>query len=314
MIAHSPTSLPVCSYVLPHSIRCLCLICGSCTLRLCCVDVTAQFGPGKLPQHGFARNKLWRHGETSINKATGDITTAFHLNSDADTLKVWPHQFELVQTVVLKATSLSQQLTINNTGSESFECSALFHTYFHVDNILTTQVSATRSHNTTRPYIYTAHKFSTQTRQSDTPLTDCRCVSLLCCCCVLVLISFGLRGLTYLDKTIGGQRVEETNDPIVFRGEVDRVYIGGGSRELRLADDGNAELIIKMTGFKDVVVWNPHVERAKSMPDLGEENYTKFVCVEAASVNEMITVEAGGKWEAAQGLSLRIKDEASSSK
>ena len=104
--------------------------------------LTAQFGPGKLPQHGFARNKLWKHGETTVNKATGDMTTAFHLSEDADTLAVWPHKFQLVLTMVLKATSFSQQLTIKNTGTEPFEFTTLLHTYLSVDNILSTPVSA----------------------------------------------------------------------------------------------------------------------------------------------------------------------------
>ena len=102
--------------------------------------------------------------------------------------------------------------------------------------------------------------------------------------------------------------MEETSEPIVFRGEVDRVYIGGGSRDVRIADEGNAELLVKVSGFRDVVVWNPHAEKAKAMADLGEDNYSKFVCVEAGSVNEPVTLQAGGQWEGAQGLSLRMKD------
>ena len=139
--------------LLPLRLSSLLCLCRSTATHACfqsallyCVGLTAQFGPGKLPQHGFARNKLWKHGETTVNKASGDITTAFHLSEDDDTLKVWPHQFELVLTIVLKATSLSQQLTVKNTGSESFDFNTLLHTYLHVDNILTTQVSHTRTH------------------------------------------------------------------------------------------------------------------------------------------------------------------------
>ena len=119
---------------------------------------------------------------------------------------------------------------------------------------------------------------------------------------------FGLKGLTYLDKPSAGQRVEEANDPIVFRGEVDRMYIGGGSREVRIADQGNAEIVVRTSGFKDFVVWNPHAEKARGMADLGEDNYSSFVCVEAGSVNETVQLEAGAQWEGAQGLSLRIKE------
>ena len=100
--------------------------------------------------------------------------------------------------------------------------------------------------------------------------------------------------------------MEESNDPVVFRGEVDRVYIGGGGRELRIADEGNAEVVVKATGFADIVVWNPHAEKARGMTDLGEDNYTRFVCVETGSVDDTLTLQAGAQWEGAQGLSLRL--------
>ena len=136
----------------------------------------------------------------------------------------------------------------------------------------------------------------------------------MCVCVCVACVSFGLKGLTYLDKPSGGRRVEETGEPVVFHGEVDRVYIDGGSREVHIADEGNAELIVKTTGFNDFVVWNPHAEKARAMADLGEDNYSRFVCVEAGSVNSTVSLPSGGHWEGAQGLSLRIKEAAGASK
>jgi len=187
------------------------------------------------------------------------VTSTFHLTEDAETLSVWPHKFELIVTLVLKTTSLSQQLSVINRDEHPFDFTALLHTYFRTDNINNTQVC-------------------------------------------------GLKDLTYLDKPNNAAVVVETNDPVVFRGEVDRVYQDGGSRTIYISDGGNAEFVLKTTGFKDLVVWNPAAEKAKTMADLGEESFTHFVCVEAGSVVKPVTLQAGNTWEGAQGLSIRLKE------
>jgi len=219
--------------------------------------VFPQFGPGKLPQHGFARNKMWRHGVTTLNKATGDVTSTFHLSQDDETLAVWPHKFELTLTLVLKSSSLSQQLTVVNTDSHPFEFTTLLHTYFSVQHINQTHVT-------------------------------------------------GLKDLSYLDKPNGGELVLERDSSITFTGEVDRVYLDGGSRDIVISDGGNADILVKSRGFADIVVWNPAAEKAKGMNDLGQENYQHFVCVETGTVNRAITLQQGQKWDGSQGLSLRL--------
>jgi len=221
--------------------------------------VFPQFGPGKLPQHGFARNKMWSHAETKINEAN-DATATFRLKQDEETLAVWPHNFELVLTIILKATSLIQQLEVINRDDHPFVFDTLLHTYIRTDHIQNTKV-------------------------------------------------WGLKGVTYLDKPNNAQRVVETADPIVFTGEVDRVYIDGASRTVYVGDSSNAGLMIKSTGFKDFVVWNPAAEKARSMGDLGEENYPYFVCVEAGTVAAPITLEAGQAWTGVQELSVRMKEQ-----
>jgi glucose-6-phosphate 1-epimerase len=210
--------------------------------------VFPQFGPGALPQHGFARNKDWALGETSINKATGDIATKFHLTEDEETLKVWPYKFELILTVKLHATALSQQLTVINKETEkSFEFTALLHTYLAVDNIQQVNI-------------------------------------------------YGLKGINYIDKVDQGANKSQDNEAITFQGDVERVYVNGAAQSLRINDGGNAEILIKATGFNDFVVWNPWSAKAGATADLGEENYPKFVCVEAGTVAEPQPLKPGQTW------------------
>ncbi|CAF1200258.1 unnamed protein product [Adineta ricciae] len=99
--------------------------------------VWPQFGPGPLPQHGFARVKTWRVGKTNID---GDVSVDLNLEHDEETLKLWPHKFHLTMTLRLSEKSFVQELTVNNEDSEAFEFTTLFHTYFTVDDIKTTKV------------------------------------------------------------------------------------------------------------------------------------------------------------------------------
>ncbi len=99
--------------------------------------VWPQFGPGPLPQHGFARVKTWR---VSKKNTSGDVSVDLQLSDDEDTLKVWPHKFTLTLTVRLSEQSIYQELTVKNQDNQTFEFKTLFHTYFKVDDIKTTKM------------------------------------------------------------------------------------------------------------------------------------------------------------------------------
>ena len=99
--------------------------------------VWPQFGPGQLPQHGFARVKAWQLGDKSIGD---DVTVQLHLSEDESTLKIWPHKFHLTVTVRLSGQTLHQELAVKNTDDHPFDFTALFHTYFTVDDIKKTKV------------------------------------------------------------------------------------------------------------------------------------------------------------------------------
>jgi glucose-6-phosphate 1-epimerase len=99
--------------------------------------VWPQFGPGPLPQHGFARVKTWSLGKTS---STGDVNVELHLSHDEETLKIWPHKFDLTLTIRLSEQSFYQELRVDNRDDHTFEFTALFHTYFTVEDIKTTKM------------------------------------------------------------------------------------------------------------------------------------------------------------------------------
>jgi len=116
--------------------------------------VFPQFGGGPLPQHGFARNRKWRHGETQINATTGDATTHFHLEDDEETRKTpWVQKKNRSHLSL----SLSHTHTIKITGRRPQSTRILSHPFALVQQLESHQPSQIES-NSNESYVI-AHLF-----------------------------------------------------------------------------------------------------------------------------------------------------------
>ena len=104
----------------------------------------------------------------------------------------------------------------------------------------------------------------------------------------------GLQGVDYLDSLDGHQRKTETPDAIRFAGEVDRTYLNT-SHAVEIHDAALRRVIrVEKTGSASTVVWNPWIAKAKAMPDFGNEEYQRMVCVESGNVaDNQITLAPG---------------------
>ncbi|HST02260.1 MAG TPA: D-hexose-6-phosphate mutarotase [Usitatibacter sp.] len=97
--------------------------------------VFPQFGPrGPLAQHGFARTQPWR----LVNEEGG--RAAFRLESSAETLKLWPHAFELELAIAIGGPRLAMKLRVRNTDREPFSFTAALHTYFRISDAATVRL------------------------------------------------------------------------------------------------------------------------------------------------------------------------------
>lgn len=106
----------------------------------------------------------------------------------------------------------------------------------------------------------------------------------------------GLNGKTYLDKTQGMAR-QTQNGPIRIEAETDRVYLDSNG-PITLRDGARTVRISSLGGVKSSVVWNPWIEKARSLPDLGDEEWTQFVCIESGVIaDDAQSLEAGGCYE-----------------
>jgi glucose-6-phosphate 1-epimerase len=101
----------------------------------------------------------------------------------------------------------------------------------------------------------------------------------------------GLEGHTYLDKTDNGNLKAQIGE-VLIKEEVDRVYKGIGNTLTLVDTKLNRNIRITSEGSKTAVVWNPWVEKAKTIADLGDADYQSMLCVETANAaDEVITLE-----------------------
>ena len=101
------------------------------------------FGPHsakpELPLHGFARIREW-DVESIRMLPDGSTRLVFALADDEASRAMWPYSFR-VEYAITVGKKLELELSIENTGTEPFECVEGFHTYFRVGNPARCEVS-----------------------------------------------------------------------------------------------------------------------------------------------------------------------------
>jgi glucose-6-phosphate 1-epimerase len=116
----------------------------------------------------------------------------------------------------------------------------------------------------------------------------------------------GLEGRPYLDRA-GGGSIARDAEPAAFgfAAETDRLYLDAPGA-IELVDDDRTITVTK-DGARSTVVWNPWVEKARAMADLGAEGWTGMVCVEPANArSDAVTLAAG----AAHTTTMRVRGRA----
>lgn len=112
----------------------------------------------------------------------------------------------------------------------------------------------------------------------------------------------GLAGVRYLDKVEAGAERTEERETVTIGGETDRVYLAAPDR-LRIHDgESGRTVVVEKRGFRDAVVWNPWEELARGLPDLGDDEYLRMLCVEPANAAEPVRLAPGEEWTGTQRL------------
>lgn len=104
----------------------------------------------------------------------------------------------------------------------------------------------------------------------------------------------GLEDAAFDDKAGGRGRRAAEGSPLRFAGLTNRVYPDTRAAcTIRDPARGRDILITRMNS-DSAVVWNPWAERAREMPDFGDDEWTGMLCVEPANVGAAAPTLAPG--------------------
>jgi D-hexose-6-phosphate mutarotase len=105
----------------------------------------------------------------------------------------------------------------------------------------------------------------------------------------------GLKGASYLDKVVSFLEKTETSDTLRIASEVDRTYQNTtGTVEIHDPRLGR-RIRIEKQGSASTVVWNPWIAKSRQMPDFGDEEYERMICIESGNVgSDSVSLPPGG--------------------
>ncbi len=104
----------------------------------------------------------------------------------------------------------------------------------------------------------------------------------------------GLEGATYIDKTDNFARKIQESEPVRITRETDRLYVNTTSDCVIHDPAWKRRVVVRKSGSASTVVWNPWIEKTKSLADMAPDDWTGMICVETANAaDNAITLEAG---------------------
>ena len=225
-------------------------------------EVKDQFSTSFIaaaPAHGFVRDIDWGVKDIRIVDAK-ETLVILECDIPLDNAFGWPFSACLVYEVSIGET-LKSRLTVKNSGDKPFTYSAALHSYFKVDSIMKTKITS-------------------------------------------------LNNIFYIDALKGWDKYQQQDD-VVFNREIDRIYLfssddkgssGHGSQDHDLQghsidlNDSKRVLKIESAGSASAVVWNPWVEKSKTLSQFSDDEYKSMVCVETANAaDDMVTLAPSQK-------------------
>lgn len=112
----------------------------------------------------------------------------------------------------------------------------------------------------------------------------------------------GLTGLTYADKVRDKKTFTESDTVVRVPGFIDRVYASAPD-SMDILDGDTPYIRVEKKNMSDAVVWNPGADNARKMSDFGDDEYHNMLCVEAGTIVNPVTVNAGQEWCSTMTLS-----------
>jgi glucose-6-phosphate 1-epimerase len=116
----------------------------------------------------------------------------------------------------------------------------------------------------------------------------------------------GLDAVDYLDK-VDSNRKKSQQGGISIASETDRVYLNT-SGPVELVDPVlHRRTGVTKTNSRTTVVWNPWVQKARSMSDLADDEWVQMICIETSNVSEFPVDLAPGQEHKMKAL-VKVSD------
>jgi glucose-6-phosphate 1-epimerase len=96
----------------------------------------------------------------------------------------------------------------------------------------------------------------------------------------------GLKGVEYLDKVANFVRKVEVEPGIRIASEVDRAYANTTGTVAITDPRLRRRILVEKENSRSTVVWNPWITKSQQMPDFGNDEYQRMVCVESGNIGE----------------------------
>jgi glucose-6-phosphate 1-epimerase len=93
----------------------------------------------------------------------------------------------------------------------------------------------------------------------------------------------GLKGVSFLDN-IDSNKEKTQNGDLTVAAQTDNAYLNTGNETDLLDPRMSRRIRLRKVNSLTTVVWNPWREGAEGMRDLGEGEWTQFLCVEASNI------------------------------
>ncbi|MDD3155361.1 MAG: D-hexose-6-phosphate mutarotase [Victivallaceae bacterium] len=103
----------------------------------------------------------------------------------------------------------------------------------------------------------------------------------------------GLAGKRFIDTL--DNTMHEQAGAILFDRETDRIYPDSAEECVIVDPRFGRRIRVSKRGSRSTVVWNPWIAKSKAMPDFGDEEYHRMVCVETANVRDDARTLAPGE-------------------
>ncbi len=103
----------------------------------------------------------------------------------------------------------------------------------------------------------------------------------------------GLEGAEYRDFP-DRTKIARQVGTVYFAGEVDRVYVNTPATCLLVDPVMERRIVVDKSGSNSTTVWNPWVTKSAALPDFGDDEWQRMVCIETVNAFEnSVTLPAG---------------------